>query len=260
MSQPTSPTSINPTDCQYIKFISERKDKAISAVETAHAERISLNAIKTKEAESESCQIMINAFETMIDNLVESEYNEWSSVTNKKYPERILYNGSHVAEANSITIKVYAEKQDIISAAKQYIKFVNDRYKTISEELELSQERSIDFEEQLENVITEQDETDKILKEKDKQITNLEKKINEIYKIYKIVSRFMFLAIFYSYMFGALGLINVIYNHLWIIGMCFYVTGSMVQIFFETGAATTHMIINNTHSFCTLVFPDPMQQ
>ena len=259
MSQPTSPTSnneINLPTCKYINLISARKDKAISAVETAHAERTTVNAMKTKEAEHESCQTMINAFETMIGDLVESEYNEWSSVTNKKYPERILYNGSHVAEANSITIKVYAEKQDIISAAKQYIKFVNDRYKTISEELELSHERSNDFEEQLEYAIADQDDTDKILTEKDTQISNLEKKIN---KAYKTTPRFMLLAIFYSYMIGALGVINVIYNHLWVVGMCFYVTGSMIQIFFETGATATHMIINNTHSFCTLVFPNPMQ-
>jgi hypothetical protein len=263
MSQPMSPivdmnnvAPSNTNERQYAERISSRKDKAISSVETAHAERATINAIGTKAVESDMFSSQIARFETYISDLVATEGTEWTPRKNDGVlPQRISYNGTNVVEANAITMKLYTEKQGLVEMASHYISLVNDRNETAFQEQQLLEQRSNDFEEQLEIAIAEQDEMDKTLVEKEAEIIKLRQQVN---KSYKVGPPFLFFAIVYSYMFGAFGAINIVYNHLWIVGMVFYILGATVQIFFETGATTTHMIINTTHSFCTLVFPNPV--
>lgn len=263
MSRPASPANImnngaiNAPERQYVEYVSARKDKAISAVETAHAERATMNAVRTNTVAADMATSRIISFESMINELVDTEGTEWSPrVNGTVLPQRISYNGSNIAEANAITMKIYTEKQGMIEMAAQYIRLVNERNEQVYQEQQLLEQRSKDFEEQLEIAIAEQDDMDKTLAEKETQIVNLRRQVD---KSYKVGAPFLFFAIIYSYMFGAFGVINVVYNHLWIVGMIFYISGAMVQLFFETGATTTHMIINTTHSFCTLVFPNPVQ-
>jgi len=269
MSPPTSPCNFNMTEhfncfdsntqaeqsAQYAKPISKRKDKAISAVESAHAERATTHALATKQRENNATNTMITAFEELIERLHSSEYSEWTSSNSRQYPSRLLYSGTHAAEANGLTMKVYSEKQDLIGAARNYIDSVKERESSIQDELVLAQEKSADFEEQLEASLAEQDDTDKLVDAKDGEIKELKLQID---KSYRVGFPFLFFAVFYSYLFGTFGALTVMYNHLWFIGMFFYTCGQLIQTFFEAGANGTNFIINTSHAVCTYLVPIPV--
>ena len=242
----TSSTDTNTN--QYARLLSKRRDGAISAVESAHAERTTqctLDSIaKTKAAETAG----VDEFEHKIDNLYNTEYKEW--ITTNTIPEQCVYTGPYVAEANTRTIKTYGEKQTLIDGAKKYIDVKNQTIKDLMEQLMLEKEKSADFEDQLEASLTDQDEADKILAVKNEEIGVFATRLN---KLQIMLPPFLFVTVFYSYMFGRFGLVTVISTHFWLVAMAFYSIARSIQMVFQSSANIVESIINGTSYWATCI-------
>ena len=254
MSSSVSPTftNMNNEGVQYAHKVTKRHDSAISAVESAHAERTTQNELNNIATAQQKQISEIDDFEKFIADLFESEYTA-SYAGNAKLPDRILYKGKHVAEANGLTVQIFAEKQQIIKDAHKYINDVNVRKNILEKELSLEREKSQDFEEQLDESLKEQDDQDETMKTKDKEITELTQKVGQ-YELYGLP--FLMLVVFYSYMCGQFGIFTVIYTHVWMIGMFFYGIGWTIQTTFQIGANTTGFVISAGQGVCGLFIPE----
>jgi hypothetical protein len=250
MSQPTFPTSPNmksegsesvSTDTpQYAQRVTTRRDSAISAVESAHAERTTLRELDKLSIEQTDTDKAFESFETLIQQLYKTEHLDSSYVIKDIFP-----GADH---ANALIKKVYGEKRTIISDANKYVILCSTRIDELKHQLELVGEKSDDFEEQLEEALGCLDETDVLLSDKDKQIGSLVSQINKME--YRGIPMAVFI-VMYSYMFGLFGVSSVIYTHVWMIGMCFHTIGWSIQTSFQIGANSTEYVIDTGHDICS---------
>ena len=229
---------------QFSQKISNRKYKTVGAIETAKAERQTTCAVNAKIDAEVDNELQIENFERDLCAMYNQEYiNGWKK--SDTIPESIRYNGRHVAEANSLTIKVYGEKQSLIANTYKYIQLQRKQRTQLKKEIENITETSADFEEQLENALNEQDQCDIEIKEKKNEI-------NELYKVLqeqknqqdKLVSIFL-LIILYSFIFGSCGFFSTLNYHLQVIGYAFYSCGYVIQTTFVIGANTTELLLES---------------
>ena len=110
---------------------------------------------------------------------------------------------------------------------------------------------SDDFEEQLENALEDISNLEKELQTKDEIINQLTQSRNRINKYY-IPMTFIF--IFYSYLLGFFGISQVIYFHLYMINLIFYICIKFAQTIFSTFENSLDYIIYKTHTICSFVY------
>jgi hypothetical protein len=249
MTSTTPATHQHAQHAQYAQRMTQRKVDALSAVYSAHAERTTQHTLNNMEHKQADKSASIESFEATIDRLymVDDEDDEDEGI-----PQRILYRGHVVAEANALTIIVYGEKQKLIEASHRYINDTKQDKQELRMQIALADSRASDFEEQLEASLSEQDETDLQLDAAAKEIAALTKKMDTTER-YGIPC--MMLLVFYTYMCGSFGIGMVIYSHLWIIGMTFYTIGWSVQTSFMIGANTTGFLIGAGHVVCAFIVP-----
>ena len=228
---------------QYAQHTTQRKDEALSAVHSAHAERTTQHMLNNTEQKQADKSAAIDSFESMIDRLYTDDDDDEEGI-----PTRLLYRGHVVAEATALTVIVFGEKQKLIEAAHRYIATTKQDKQELLLQIALAESKASDFEEQLEGSLSEQDETDLQMEAKDNEIAALTKRSNKI-------DRYGIPLMFYTYMCGHFGIGMVIYSHLWIIGIVFYTIGWTVQTSFMIGANTTEVLIDAGHVVCTFIAP-----
>jgi len=246
MTSTTPATHQHAQHAQYAQRMTQRKDEALSAVHSAHAERTTQHTLDNMEQKQADKIAAIDSFEAMIDRLYMDNDED------DGMPQRILYRGHVVAEANAHTIEVVGEKQKLAEASHRYIVASKQEKQELRMQIALADSKASDFEEQLEASLSEQDENDLQLEAASKEIAALTKRSN---KIDQYGIPLMSLVVFYTYMCGHFGIGMVIYSHLWIIGIVFYTIGWTVQTSFMIGANTTEFFIDAGHVVCTFIAP-----
>jgi hypothetical protein len=160
---------------QYAQHTTQRKDEAFSAVHSAHAERTTQHILNNTAQKQADKSAAIDSFEAMIDRLYTDDDDEDEGI-----PQRLLYRGHVVAEANSLTVIVYGEKQKLIEASHRYIATTKQDKQELLLQIALAESKASDFEEQLEGSLSEQDETDLQMEAASKEIAALTKRNNKI--------------------------------------------------------------------------------
>ena len=216
---------------QYAKKISNRNATLVSKVYSQDAERISQTNINKREEYMRSSHEIIAKFEEKIINLHNAAFGNDD-------------NANYFIKNNE-TYRI------LIRECKEYVDNIQAREANIQEELILTIQKSDDFEEQLEIAIDDLDKAEKDISIKDNNIIELENKIN---KYNTIGCKLCFITLFYTYIFGAFGIFDVICKHLLIIGMIFHTFVKSIHLSFEIGANTTKYIIDSNQMLCEILY------
>ena len=217
--------------------ISKKQDEVISGIETRHAELKTKNALEEIQSRKHKELQQIKSFEQSFNVLQKSQDS--------------VYKGSHLSEANALTQDIITKKNKLISDIVIYIENNNKIKHELEQNLDLTIEKSNDFEEQLENALEDISNLEKELQTKDEIINQLTQSRNRINKYYVPMT---FVFIFYSYLLGYFGISQVIYFHLYMINLIFYICIKFAQTIFSTFENSLEYIIYKTHTICSFVY------
>ena len=217
--------------------ISKKQDEVISGIETRHAELKTKNALEEIQSRKHKELQQIKSFEQSFNALQKCQDS--------------VYKGSHLSEANALTQDIITKKNKLISDIVIYIENNNKIKKELEQNLDLTIEKSDDFEEQLENALEDISNLEKEVQAKDDIINQLTQSRNMINKYYVPMT---FVFIFYSYLLGFFGISQVIYFHLYMVNLIFYICIKFAQTIFTTFEISLEYIIYKTHTICSFVY------
>ena len=217
--------------------ISKKQDEVISGIETRHAELKTKNALEEIQSRKHKELQQIKSFEQSFIVLQNSQDS--------------VYKGSHLSEANALTQDIITKKNKLISDILIYIENNNKIKQELEQNLDLTIEKCNDFEEQLENALEDISNLENEVHTKDEIINQLTQSRNRINKYYVPMT---FVFIFYSYLLGYFGISQVIYFHLYMINLIFYICIKFAQTIFSTFENSLEYIIYKTHTICSFVY------